>query len=150
MRNIILMSFFLLPVCAARAGNVISAQKGTLDLSNWNWDKDGIADLNGEWEFYWGKFYSPDFFKNNDSAIQPNYIPVPSFWNDFIPDHQNFHSGFGYATYRLKVLCPPGQQNLGIKFLTIASACKVFVNGKQILAVEIGRASCRERVLASV
>lgn len=129
------MSFFLLLVCPAKAGKIISAQKGTLDLSNWNWDKDGIADLKGEWEFYWGKFYSPNFLKSNDSAIKPNYIPVPSFWNDFIPGYQNFHSGFGYATYRLRVLCPPAQQNLAIKFLTIASAYKLFVNGKQVLAV---------------
>lgn len=119
----------------SKAENKICAVNGVLDLRNRNWEKDGIAELNGDWEFYWGRFYSADFFKENDSAIHRNYIAVPSFWNDFIPGYKNFQSGFGYATYRLKVLCPPGEQNLAIKLLTVASAYRMFVNGKEVLSV---------------
>ena len=42
---------------------------------------------------------------------------------------------FGYATYKLKILCPPSNEKLDLKFLTVASAYKLFVNGKQILQV---------------
>ncbi len=31
----------------------INSQKGVLELSNWDFDKDGFTSLDGEWEFYW-------------------------------------------------------------------------------------------------
>jgi predicted carbohydrate-binding protein with CBM5 and CBM33 domain len=62
----------------------IQAQKGVLDLRTWNWTKNGISDLNGEWEFYWKSLYTPSSF---DSAkIEPSaYSKVPGFWNSLIP-----------------------------------------------------------------
>jgi len=116
----------------------IQAKKGILDLRNWNWTTNGIADLNGEWEFYWKSLYTPASF---DSAkIEPSiYGKVPGFWNSLIPGIGLFEPGFGYATYKLKILCPPSNEKLDLKFLTVSSAYKLFVNGKQILRVgEVG------------
>ncbi len=111
-----------------------TAQKGILDLQNHSWTKNGITDLNGEWEFYWKSLYTPASF---DSAeiIPSAYAKVPGFWNSLIPGVGLFKPAFGYATYRLKVLCPPSNKNLELKFLTIASAYKLFINGKQLLEV---------------
>ncbi len=114
----------------------ISAKKGILDLSNWNWKTNGVADLNGEWEFYWNTFYNPGKTDTSQN-IQPDYIVVPGFWNSKVPGVGMFKPAVGYATFRLKILCPPGDQHLDLKLLTIASAYKLFVNGKQIL--EVGR-----------
>ncbi len=102
-----------------------TAQKGILDLQNHSWTKNGITDLNGEWEFYWKSLYTPASF---DSAeiIPSAYAKVPGFWNSLIPGVGLFKPAFGYATYRLKVLCPPSNKNLELKFLTIASAYKLF------------------------
>lgn len=117
----------------------VKAKKGILDLRNWNWTTNGIADLNGEWEFYWKSLYTPASF---DSAkIEPSiYGKVPGFWNSLIPGKGLFEPGFGYATYKLKILCPPSNEKLDLKFLTVSSAYKLFVNGKQIVRVgEVGR-----------
>lgn len=112
----------------------IQAHKGVLDLTTWSWQKNGITDLNGEWEFYWNSLYTPASF--DSSIIKPSvYSNVPGFWNSLVPGDQIFKPAFGYATYRLKIILPPSNEILNLKFLTIASAYKLFVNGKQILEV---------------
>jgi signal transduction histidine kinase len=112
----------------------IRAKEGVLDLRNFNFSKDGLANLNGEWEFYWHSLYTPRSF---DSAeIRPStFSNVPAFWNELIPGKKILEPGFGYATYRLKVLLPPLNDKIALKILTISSAYKLFINGKEILNV---------------
>ena len=110
----------------------IEAKKGVLDLRNWNWQKKGITDLNGEWEFYWNSLYTPSFL-DSSKAISPVYSVVPGFWNSLIPGKRLLKPGFGYGTFRLKILCPPSNEKLALKFLTVGSDYKLFVNGKEIL-----------------
>jgi signal transduction histidine kinase len=112
------------------------AKKAVLDLTAHDWTQNGITDLNGEWAFYWQKLYTPGSF--DSLHIQPSvYSYVPGFWNKDIPGKNMFQPAFGYATYRLKILCPASPEKLSLKFLTIASAYKLFVNGQQLL--EIGK-----------
>ena len=35
------------------------AVDGVLDLSNWDFERDGIVDLKGEWRFVWEEFVEP-------------------------------------------------------------------------------------------
>jgi signal transduction histidine kinase len=113
-----------------------TAIKGVQNLQHRNWAKDGLADLNGQWEFYWNTLYTPSFF-DSGAVKSLVYATVPGFWNNLIPNNSLLKPAFGYATYRLKVLCPPSNEKLAIKFLTVASAYKLFVNGRQI--AEIGK-----------
>ena len=117
------------------------AVKGALNLQNRNWAKNGMIDLNGEWEFYWHALYNPASFDSTN--LSPSvYASVPGSWNSLVPQSGVFSPGFGYATYRLKILCPPSGEKLALKFLTVASAYKLFVNGKQV--GEIGKAGTTE------
>ncbi|KAA9038127.1 hypothetical protein FW778_15350 [Ginsengibacter hankyongi] len=108
------------------------AKKGVLDLRNWSWKKNGITDLNGEWEFYWKSLYTPSFF-DSSKANSAVYSVVPGFWNNLIPGKGLLKPGFGYGTYRLKILCPASNEKLALKFLTVGSDYKLFVNGTQVL-----------------
>ena len=36
----------------------VKAEKGVLDLSNWDIESEPMHSLGGEWEFYWGAFRS--------------------------------------------------------------------------------------------
>src|SRR6266487_577526 len=126
---------FLLLYSAVSAKDRIIVQNGLLDLRNWNWQKDGIADLTGNWEFYWRKFYPPQLFEDTLTAHTKQYAFVPSFWNNYIPPDQNLPNGFGYATYHLTVLCPSSNEQLALKFLTVESSYRLFVNGKELLKV---------------
>src|SRR5215216_1267461 len=126
---------FILSCSAVLARERIIARNGVLNLRSWNWKKDGISDLTGEWEFYWRKFYTPQFFKDTSAVHAKQYAFVPSFWNRYIPDEQDLPSGFGYATCHLIVLCPSSSEQLALKFLTVESSYRLFVNGKEVLNV---------------
>ena len=50
------------------------AVNGIIDLTGWDFDKDGPVKLNGQWDFYWGKFIDPnDIITNN--IEEKNIIP---------------------------------------------------------------------------
>lgn len=35
---------------------------GVINLTNWDFDKNGNVELNGEWEFYWNQLLEPSDF----------------------------------------------------------------------------------------
>lgn len=133
-----LLPFFLtsiLYVTAAFANENSLVRKGVLDLRNYDWQKYGMVELNGEWEFYAGRFISPGNFSDPKISAYKQYIHIPSFWNKKIqsPDN-NTPKGFGFATYHAVILCPQSKENLSLKLLTIASAYRLYINGKEVLA----------------
>lgn len=100
---------------------------GMIDVSSWNFKKDGIVALNGEWEFYWKKLIKINSFENNKN-ITPKYILVPKPWNDLIINSKPI-SGDGYATYQLQIQTIP-KQKLALKFPTVSTAYKLYINGQ--------------------
>ncbi len=134
-------NFYLVVISLFFTGNIvfakeqITAKNGLLDLRTWNWQNDGIINLNGDWEFYWQKFYTPSFFKTTSANPLKHYAFLPDFWNNDIPDKSNKPEGFGFATYHLKILCPQTNEKLAMKFLTVGSAYRLFINGKEILHI---------------
>jgi len=82
--------------------NTPKAQKGILDLRNWNFEKNGPVDLNGEWEFYWKKLLTPSNFYHAEIK-NDGYYKVPTLWNEKIFNDKKL-DGEGFATFRLKIL----------------------------------------------
>jgi len=76
-------------------------ENGFLDLSSWNFEEDGLVDLNGHWEFYWNKLLDPEDFKSTNS-LKAEYINVPSGWASKNSGEKSYDE-YGYATYRLKI-----------------------------------------------
>jgi len=105
-----------------------AAQKGVMDLSHWDFNKNGSVLLKGEWEFYWKKLISPDQLKKNKD-LTFEYINTPGSWNKFEIDGEKL-SGIGFATYRLKVMTK--EKALGLKTFHMSSSSRVFVNGELI------------------
>ncbi len=112
------------------------AEKGILDLSQTAFNKNYVLD--GEWEFYWHKLYSPADFSANTILDKPVFVKVPSIWND-VKHPLGPLPGNGYATYRLKVIIPGKDVHLGLKLLDAATAYKLWVNGE--LLSENGKVS---------
>jgi class 3 adenylate cyclase/nitrate/nitrite-specific signal transduction histidine kinase len=119
--KILLYILFIFPIffLQAEERKMPQAVKGVLDLNSepWDFEKDGILKLNGEWEFYWGEFLPPNSLpvkneelkmKNGESVnskfVTPNssFIPFPSQWQ------KHGYPSDGYATYRLTILMPVG------------------------------------------
>ncbi|BDA80389.1 adenylate/guanylate cyclase domain-containing protein [Leptospira kobayashii] len=82
------------------------ASKGTLDLTNWSWDR-GPVSLDGEWTL--------------------DHIP----WT--VPSARGFHgSAFGSGTYRLKIILPAGSETLALRLPIVGTAFSLSVGGEVI------------------
>ena len=105
------------------------AVKGVIDLSQIQ-DRDHfILKLNGEWEFYWNRMLRPNDFKTG--RIQPTYYGnVPSYWTDY-PSESVKTKKEGYATYRLKVILPPGfRKALGFDLPVFDSSYDMYIGDR--------------------
>ncbi len=102
---------------------------GIINLTDWNSYRGRKINLEGEWEFYWGKLLSPKELKNNKEDIK--YIKVPSSWNSYIADDKAV-GGDGFATYKLTILVPKDADQLALKLPSIYTAHKLWVNGELV------------------
>jgi CheY-like chemotaxis protein len=141
MRGVVFALFFFLLGCPGGDPRPPAPKSvhGVLDLQNWDLQKDGPVSLSGAWEFYWRHHYGAADFARGDQAAAA-LIQVPKAWNDQKVDGRKI-SGEGYATYRLKVLLGDGSGLLALKFLDMAVAFSVEVNGSAIAAVDLLRAT---------
>lgn len=130
--------------------NTPTAIKGVIDLSDWDFNKNGITTLDGEWEFFFGQFLDPDDFINIHDANNIDYFPVPSTWRDY--EHEGIRkNGRGYATYRLRIIPKKEQHKLALRIFDISSAYRLWING-QLLAESgiVGKTSDNETPNPSV
>jgi len=68
----------LLCVCACKqqSKTIIAplAAKGVLDLTNWDFERDGPVNLTGEYEFYWNQLLNPQDFIQNRSSLKTDFL----------------------------------------------------------------------------
>jgi class 3 adenylate cyclase len=126
-----LLAFILLAFSSCNKSNRHpQAQKGVLDISALNIEKEGLIKLDGQWEFYWQQLYEPKDFAAGTATV-PSYIEVPVFWNTQKIDGKKLPA-FGYATYHLKVKKQATAGYLGIKLPDPNSAYRLWINGQEI------------------
>lgn len=99
---------------------------GVLDLSGWDFKRDGVVKLNGEWEFYWQEILTYHDFRNSRRV---NYEKVPNVWNYYRHNGRNL-PGYGYATYRLKIKLRDPDSRMGLKLSTMSTSYRLMVNGR--------------------
>ncbi|MCT4634309.1 MAG: ATP-binding protein [Firmicutes bacterium] len=108
------------------------AQNGFIDLSEWDFQKDGPIKLKGQWEFYWSKLLNYEDFQGSDISHNLDaYVKVPGVWNNYKID-DNKLPGEGFATYRLKIKSKASDDMMGFKILTESTAYNLFINGELI------------------
>ena len=95
-----------------------------LDLTGWDFQRDGPVSLAGEWEFYPGELL-------NAAGAEASAMvrSVPDLWHGA---EAGGASGTGAGTYRLHVLLNEGQGELGIRTPTVSTAYELDVNGVAI------------------
>jgi len=128
--RLIFLSLFITLNLLAKVPDPV-AVNGLLNLRELSNPENFIINLNGEWEFYWKKMLHPHDF--NAVKIIPDYFgKVPSYWTDY-PRESVMTEKFGYATYRLTVLLPPGLRDpLGIDMPVFDSSYDLYINGKYL------------------
>jgi signal transduction histidine kinase len=127
--------FLLIGVCACEQQTETRvlplAVKGVMDLSQWDFKRDGPVKLTGEFEFYWNQLLKPQDFIQNRSSLKAGYIEVPRFWNGFEYQGKAI-SGNGYASYHLTVLINADGSDLGLKLLEMNTSFNLFMNGQKL------------------
>lgn len=121
----------LLAGCGAPPRQPPKVVKGVLDLSGWDLEKDGALVLDGDWEFYWQKFYFPADFKKDTLPAITAYHYVPGYWSEQVKDTVS-RPGSGYATYRMKVKTNYAGDLLGLKLLDASSSYRFYINAQLI------------------
>jgi PAS domain S-box-containing protein len=111
--------------CADESPPSPTAIEGSIDLRGWDFRRDGIAALDGQWQLEWGRFADPKAVPLDAQAIE-----VPGAWNEAAQGTAN-PSPFGFGTYRLKIQCQPGSP-LALSLPVEHSAVRWFVNGALI------------------
>lgn len=103
-----------------------SIVNGNLNLSHWNFEKDGIIPLNGQWEFYWKKLIE----KGKDKFPYATYGKVPGTWEHYHKESKLPSKGF--ASYRIVLSNCTSKEPLAIYLTSAATAYKLYVDGQFI------------------
>lgn len=104
---------------------------GVLDLTDWDFEKNGIVIIDGEWEFYWQQLLQPLDFTSQNTPQKTGLIKIPGPWNGYTVDDEKL-PGYGYATYKLAIKTKPTNDLLGIKLPEAHSAYRLWVNNELI------------------
>ncbi len=107
--------------------HVIKAEKGTMELKNWNFGEDGVIRLNGDWEFYWQK-------RLNLQEKDKQYITVPSTWTS-----KKDLPGYGYATYRLVIDHLEKNSEYALVIPSVSTSYDLWIDG--VLVASAGKPS---------
>lgn len=121
-----MLAVFAGSLCLTAAGQPI-AEKGVLDLRNYNFSEEGILEIQGEWIFYWNRLIDP--ISHDDSTAV--CVPVPAAWGqltDIIPGIEPI----GFGTYALKILLPEKIETIVLRFKEVFSASGYYVNGRSV------------------
>ena len=107
------------------------AVNGVLDLSDWDFQKDGPVDLNGEWEFYWMQHLTPEDFTQTPPIRKTALIEVPGYWKGYELEGKPL-PGYGYVTYRLNILLNQPKGSFALRTVEISNAYTIYVDGQKI------------------
>jgi nitrogen-specific signal transduction histidine kinase/CheY-like chemotaxis protein len=116
--------------CINSKNKAPAAIRGVIDLSSYDFERDGPATMSGEWEFYWQRYLGPEDFRNPIAVEEKSFIYIPGGWHRFLSWKNNL-PGNGYATLRLTVLTKTRNEKLSLDISYVRSACTVYINGKE-------------------
>jgi PAS domain S-box-containing protein len=110
------------------------AVKGVLDLTGWDFKKEGPVNLNGEWEFYWQQHLMPQDFTEKILNRKTAYIKVPGYWKGYELEGKKL-PGFGYVTYRLNILLGKKRGSFALRTIEISNAYTIYINGQKVASL---------------
>lgn len=120
---VLLMSIIFIALIAftSERSQVIKSSGGVMDLTAWNFQKEGIVSLDGEWSFNW------------EDETRDYMVNVPSPWNYQSKDTGTFPVE-GYGLYHLKVKLPNIRDTLALKLNYVSSAYQLFIDDRLVFS----------------
>jgi two-component system sensor histidine kinase ChiS len=108
-----------------RPNNQPECENGYLDLSGWDFSRDGNVKLDGTWEFYPNVLWTAEDISRH--IEKKTYIRVPGRWMKELTEPEMGDQGVG--TYRLRVKVNRHTGIYGLKTINIRSSFRIYVNG---------------------
>lgn len=109
----------------ARENQLRQARDGVLDLTDWDFDRQGTVRMDGQWELYWGRMVMP-----GQPAVPTGLYDVPRHWKGTL--NGTALQSKGAATYRLVVKVKPSSRIYGIRIANIQMSSAVYVDGVKV------------------
>lgn len=116
------------------------AERGVLDLIDWDFERDGSVALNGEWEFYPRQLLTSRDFAG-PAQVRGGVLPVPFSWNGLAAAGVVMN-GRDFGTYRLRILINARATDLSLRLGTLGTAFEIEADGRA--AVRAGVVSSEE------
>lgn len=107
--------------CVSMKSPSPKADSGRLDLSGYDFKISGSVSLEGKWECYRSRLFTPEDFRNGAVPEKPEIVTAPA-------DTQNKNP----STYRLVIKTPSTDDLLGIYISAFRSAHNIWINGSLI------------------
>ncbi len=115
------------------------AYNGVLDLSAWDFERDGPVLMDGQWNFYWQYFLPVDKPPPQRPPATPALINVPATWLNAQYQGEPL-TMYGYGTYELEVILNPDIRMLSFKLPTAGTSYDFYINGELIAnAGQVGK-----------
>lgn len=115
--------------CGVTAQNSY-AEGGILDISNWDFDQQGVVNLRGEWFFYWNKLLMPDS-TGMISHTPDTVMYIPGNWTSLTYENANLPYA-GNATAVLRVILPKKRSSLQLYTYNPVASMECYANRKKI------------------
>ncbi len=119
------------------SGQLAFAQDSVIDLTQIDFEKQGLRPISGNWRFYWNQLLTPGDFLHGDQ--RGGSLSVPGAWN-----RKNEYPALGFATYRVRIKLPALTNGLAIYFPVINSSARIWINGEEV--AETGQANSNENL----
>ncbi|WDL95642.1 ATP-binding protein [Alicyclobacillus sp. ALC3] len=104
------------------------AHQGVLDAGKWNFSKQGVLLLNGQWVYYPSQFV--DARKITSGQSKYSFLEVPRVGLNW--GRPSGSSPWGYGTYRVTVDLNSSDLSMGMMLGSIQTSSRVFINGKLV------------------
>ncbi|RIE01129.1 response regulator [Cohnella faecalis] len=113
------------------------AVQGLIDMRDWDFGSERAVSLNGEWEFYPGRFLIGQSKESLSVPEGGQIAKVPGRWNEAMSKENGgtgrADSTFGYGSYRLRVLVQPDRERIyAIRMPVVTSSTELYVNGRLV------------------
>lgn len=118
----------VLAACSSTSMSMVAAG-GHLDLTHYDFAREGLMSLDGAWELYWNRLLTPADFVGALQPVPDGPYALPSSWSNVRLSGQPLPRD-GYLTMRLVVQLPPGAQALALSIPSFNTAYKVWINGE--------------------
>lgn len=134
-KGLIVYAFLVMPLLlgCGLAEKTPRAAIGEMNLSSWDFEKDGIVYLDGQWEVYWDRLLTPEDLNGKIPPKNNGYFQIPGYWNRSVVNGKPL-SGDGYATFRLRVRLGQKRDALAVRIEEQATAYRLWVNGSPVIS----------------